>query len=967
MRTWTWLLFIVAVVAAFQVSAKLAPPVVVNAPTVAAAVDPALEQLRAAKQRGDLAAVLALERPTPQVILPALPDGLTPRAHVPAGAGLDSPAKDRFGGDVLVSGPNAYTGEPALAYGSDGALYAAARSEDHTLIAIFRSTDGGATWQGFHGTYGPLGLGSPAAVVAEGWEDWLLYAYSYGEGTSLAGVWITGYRLDGPGEFYAPVFIRPYQYLGDPRLCVDSPEYQTWYPYVVCNVFHLGRPDDTHLEFTRSLDNGQTWETPQTLASGLTLDDLPDIDFGGTDLLVAYSRAIGDRDICVRISRNFGAAFEPEFVVAGTTAPETEPRIAAAYRGTWACIAYARLYGADRDIMCRFTTDGGATWANAFLPFNGEDEHCPAIVASAPDGRLHAAFQRGGQIQYTWADHPAGPWSEPIVVNDKPTSADAWPAITAGAPICACDPDMNCDGVVDGQDLEPFLLAMDDPAAYQAAYPDCAISQADADCDGDVDTADLDRLFCLIDGLPDCCPAPTVAAGVAWCDDGPPSSIWFDALTLQLPPNLENLIVCADDLVIPAERLARYHRSRGLASSVVQVSDLAPGTPTASQIDSGIETIWAAQPRLRFVTLLGDVSRLPAFALHYAESAEDFFSDLAYGCRGSDYPQSYLPQLAVGRLPAASAAQADTLVDRIRQFEATYGGGDRAIFFGNQMEIDYALTRDAPLATSLGYAATTLVSPDEATLLAALDAPGAALVLYYGHGSAGANWPLRLDNLDLLTNTGRPLLYFSGGCSFNDEHAGVPLGHALLAAPAGSAGSTGAAVAGGYGYDYLFTVGLLEQSRVQKTLGEMVAAALHSHHAAAAAAGQDVGYGSWIYWFTERMRLIGDPALRIDGDVTAAPDVAPAALDLAQNHPNPFNARTTIAFTLPTACFCRLSIFDAAGRRVAVLLDESRAAGRYAVIWDGCDERGRPSSSGVYFYRLEAGRMTAMGRMALVK
>jgi hypothetical protein len=60
--------------------------------------------------------------------------------------------------------------------------------------------------------------------------------------------------------------------------------------------------------------------------------------------------------------------------------------------------------------------------------------------------------------------------------------------------------DMNCDCVVNFDDINPFVLALSDPAAYSAAYPDCDILNADCDHDGDVDFDDMNPFIALLSG-----------------------------------------------------------------------------------------------------------------------------------------------------------------------------------------------------------------------------------------------------------------------------------------------------------------------------------------------------------------------------------------------------------------------------------------------------------------------------------
>jgi photosystem II stability/assembly factor-like uncharacterized protein len=71
--------------------------------------------------------------------------------------------------------------------------------------------------------------------------------------------------------------------------------------------------------------------------------------------------------------------------------------------------------------------------------------------------------------------------------------------------------------------------------------------------------------------------------------------------------------------------------------------------------------------------------------------------------------------------------------------------------------------------------------------------------------------------------------------------------------------------------------------------------------------------------------------------------------------PNPFSASTTLAFRLSTATDVRLSVYDAAGRRVRLLAAGRWAAGVHRVTWDGTDDRGARVANGIYFASGETG------------
>lgn len=90
-------------------------------------------------------------------------------------------------------------------------------------------------------------------------------------------------------------------------------------------------------------------------------------------------------------------------------------------------------------------------------------------------------------------------------------------------------------------------------------------------------------------------------------------------------------------------------------------------------------------------------------------------------------------------------------------------------------------------------------------------------------------------------------------------------------------------------------------------------------------------------------------------------------LTLYQNYPNPFNPVTTISYYLPVTAHAVLEIYDVSGRKVVCLVDEYKESGRHTVQWSGRDGLGNPVSSGIYFYRLRAGKDIISRKMSLLQ
>ena len=95
-------------------------------------------------------------------------------------------------------------------------------------------------------------------------------------------------------------------------------------------------------------------------------------------------------------------------------------------------------------------------------------------------------------------------------------------------------------------------------------------------------------------------------------------------------------------------------------------------------------------------------------------------------------------------------------------------------------------------------------------------------------------------------------------------------------------------------------------------------------------------------------------------------EVNPMIIDIS-SFPNPFNPTTTINYSLEENSRVSLNIYNIKGQRVKTLVNDQLSAGEHSVVWDGTDSNGNQISSGIYFYRLEAGDFQKVRKMILLK
>ncbi len=91
-------------------------------------------------------------------------------------------------------------------------------------------------------------------------------------------------------------------------------------------------------------------------------------------------------------------------------------------------------------------------------------------------------------------------------------------------------------------------------------------------------------------------------------------------------------------------------------------------------------------------------------------------------------------------------------------------------------------------------------------------------------------------------------------------------------------------------------------------------------------------------------------------------DRLPSEISILNNYPNPFNQSTTITYTINSNSHVVLDIFDIQGRKISNLINETVIAGEHKYILNAND-----LSSGIYFYKLQAGEISTTSKMTLIK
>ncbi len=331
----------------------------------------------------------------------------------------------RWGGDILVADQvTDIEGNLNMAGDTAGRFFAIVESMDNTCINLFRSNDGGTTWNHYGWICGVEGndVTHPDITVPEFTQDYLFIAYEYGGYAQITRINLSTNQL----ETFA---VAPRDEDG-PRITTDDFEFTEYYVYLIVD-------DEVHV----STDRGQSWSTSGNLHPLAQAIATPDIAFANDVLYATWFYVLagaGDDPglvpwgIAVRTSADYGLSWSPlQFVCEDCY----EPRIAAVKTRDDAMIVYKVDNGGQHDdVKYAYTQNGGTSWNSDFCLScqPAIDEEAPSIAADHTG--YHATYLSSLEdIVYRWTPVTSvHSWPRTQVVNDThEASPDYAPAAVA--------------------------------------------------------------------------------------------------------------------------------------------------------------------------------------------------------------------------------------------------------------------------------------------------------------------------------------------------------------------------------------------------------------------------------------------------------------------------------------------------------------------------------------------------------
>ncbi len=346
-------------------------------------------------------------------------------------------------GDVLVNTDLSSHVNPSMTSAPNGDLYVAAEVLSTHNLRVYKSTDGGASWEFLVGLDSVLDLRNPSIAYGEhsGGESWVYVAYEQVK-TKDDSRTVKVLRIGSDGNDLSissidgPFAMNSVDDQIHPQIITDVVEYGDFYiVYLTYSKFVI---DGYPAFFSRSQDRGGSWTSPLNVSGAAPLNsqpNRPEIASGSSaGLFIAFVKpgwngTADTKQVWVARSVNAGFSFSPPQQVTSERENLFHPSIAVASETNTVVVAYTVDYVHDMDVAYMYTTDAGTAWnLGGFLPFTTDHESSVDLAFSHTSGRFHAAYTHepvaggSGKILHTQADAASlSQWSAAAPINKGDT------------------------------------------------------------------------------------------------------------------------------------------------------------------------------------------------------------------------------------------------------------------------------------------------------------------------------------------------------------------------------------------------------------------------------------------------------------------------------------------------------------------------------------------------------------------
>jgi hypothetical protein len=301
-------------------------------------------------------------------------------------------------------------------------------------VYLYKSTDHGKSWNLW--ALIKADITNPSLAI-NGFDDLLFLTFCMNGDT----IWV--YRLDADDPSIWDGNLIEYNAMGvaNPKIVTDD----FWEDYSVFLIYNSGTlldQDTWELKFSRSLDEGENWESPIILH---VYEDVPfydgryahpDIDFSFDTVCVVFDDVDhndDERDVYVMYSDNDGVTWSiPEKVAENDFDDEYDPSVVVNL--PYILITYTAEYSiTDHDIWYAYSQDSGVTW-NKYIPLDvSYDNDTLSDLAKSYnpyDGNFHVVYMKNSDIVYRNTNYSPISWSTPIIINEDSSAAHGYsPAI----------------------------------------------------------------------------------------------------------------------------------------------------------------------------------------------------------------------------------------------------------------------------------------------------------------------------------------------------------------------------------------------------------------------------------------------------------------------------------------------------------------------------------------------------------